>query len=193
MDAEIICNLWNCSLTERMCQFNWKRRIYHMVLLDVFFAMEKKKDRVTRAGPWCFDNKLIVIENWRRGLDHMTCDFDTYFFYIHVQGLKEEYFTREVVGMVGLLCLVHPRVVWSLASLVTSKKSRLVFLIETKLWNNECDDIKYKLKMPNPLIIESERRKGGLAFLWGRDIGVEVISYSTHHIEAIIVEGDSEP
>ncbi|GAA0162641.1 hypothetical protein LIER_18685 [Lithospermum erythrorhizon] len=89
--------------------------------------------------------------------------------------------------------LGHPRAVRSLAGLVTSKKPRFVFLIETKLRNFEWDHIKLKLKKPNALIVESDGRKGGLVLMWGRDVGVEVFSFSTHHIEAIIVEAELPP
>ncbi|GAA0174344.1 hypothetical protein LIER_41706 [Lithospermum erythrorhizon] len=40
--------------------------------------------------------------------------------------------------------------------------------------------------MGNGLIVEARGRRGGLALLWLRDVLVEVKSFSSHHIEAII-------
>ncbi|GAA0177583.1 hypothetical protein LIER_42144 [Lithospermum erythrorhizon] len=50
-----------------------------------------------------------------------------------------------------------------------------------------------KMNKPNALIVESDGRKGGLVLMWGRDVEVEVLSFSTHHIEAIIVEAELPP
>ncbi|GAA0144670.1 hypothetical protein LIER_05056 [Lithospermum erythrorhizon] len=69
------------------------------------------------------------------------------------------------------------RAIWSLVGLVTYKKSRLFFFIETKLWKHEFDHIKCILKMSNALKVDVEERRGGFALLWGRNIGVEVLSY----------------
>ncbi|GAA0148893.1 hypothetical protein LIER_36821 [Lithospermum erythrorhizon] len=46
-----------------------------------------------------------------------------------------------------------PQAVRSLTGLVTSKKHILVFMIETKLWKQEWDHIKKKLRMPNALLV----------------------------------------
>ncbi|GAA0179922.1 hypothetical protein LIER_42232 [Lithospermum erythrorhizon] len=32
-------------------------------ILQVFFATERDKERVMKQGPWCFHNKLVVVEN----------------------------------------------------------------------------------------------------------------------------------
>ncbi|GAA0185459.1 hypothetical protein LIER_32747 [Lithospermum erythrorhizon] len=69
---------------------------------------------------------------------------------------------------------------------MTNKKPRLVFLIETKLWTNEWDVVKKKLKMPNGLLVNARGRKGGLALLWLRDVQVDIKSFLTNHVEACI-------
>ncbi|GAA0152322.1 hypothetical protein LIER_10833 [Lithospermum erythrorhizon] len=77
------------------------------------------------------------------------------------------------------------------SGLVISKKSSLVFLIETKLRSDEWDFVKQKIKLANALVVEARGRKGGLALLWPRSVNVEIKSFSTHPIEAIVRENDS--
>lgn len=66
----------------------------------------------------------------------------------------------------------------------------MIFLMETKLHSSEWHFIKYRLKTPNCLLVDSRGRKGGLALLWPSTIIVTVKSYSTHHIKAIVQEED---
>lgn len=54
------------------------------------------------------------------------------------------------------------------------------------------DGIKDKLDCLEGLVVPSNERSGGLALLWKRDLQVEVLTYSNHHIDAIIGL-DSDP
>ncbi|GAA0141803.1 hypothetical protein LIER_02859 [Lithospermum erythrorhizon] len=65
--------------------------------------------------------------------------------------------------------------------------------METKLHGNEWDNMKNKLKMPQALLVDATARRGGLALLWNRDLEVEVLSFSSHHIEATIKEDGADP
>ncbi|GAA0152411.1 hypothetical protein LIER_10900 [Lithospermum erythrorhizon] len=76
--------------------------------------------------------------------------------------------------------------------LVKVNKPNLI-LVEIKLWKQEWDVIKLKLKMPNAFLVDSRGRKGGLAMLWPRSLNVTVMSYSSHHIEALIEDEDVIP
>ncbi|GAA0145187.1 hypothetical protein LIER_05439 [Lithospermum erythrorhizon] len=89
--------------------------------------------------------------------------------------------------------LDHPLAVRSLAGLMTFNKPSLAFVIETKLKDKEWDHIKKKINMSNALGVDSRGRKDGLALLWARSMKVEIKSYSTHHIEAVIVKGGEPP
>ncbi|GAA0170755.1 hypothetical protein LIER_41017 [Lithospermum erythrorhizon] len=80
----------------------------------------------------------------------------------------------------------------SLDELVTTKKPSLVFLIETKLWKEEWDQIKLKLKLPNALLVDAKDRKGHLVLLCAKSIDVDMKSFSSHHIEAFISNGTME-
>ncbi|GAA0159982.1 hypothetical protein LIER_16640 [Lithospermum erythrorhizon] len=87
----------------------------------------------------------------------------------------------------------HPRAVCSLARLVNFNKPDLVFLIDTKLRNDEWEYVKTKVKLPNALTVDARGRKGGLSLLWSRECEVEIKSFSIHHIEAIITKRGSNP
>ncbi|GAA0156988.1 hypothetical protein LIER_14348 [Lithospermum erythrorhizon] len=65
-------------------------------VFHVFFPSLGEKKRIYEIGPWCFDNQLLVIKKWRRGEDPLKIDFDSYFFWTQVRGLKGESFTKDV-------------------------------------------------------------------------------------------------
>ena len=50
------------------------------------------------------------------------------------------------------------------------------------------EKIKFKLGFANGLIVPSVGRSGGLALLWSREINLDIMSYSNHHIDATISE-----
>ncbi|GAA0168847.1 hypothetical protein LIER_23471 [Lithospermum erythrorhizon] len=85
------------------------------------------------------------------------------------------------------------RAVRSLAGLVTTKKPLLILLIETKLWTNEWEVVKKKLRMPNGFFVDARGRNGGLALLLPRDVQVDIKSFSTHHVEACIMDDPYNP
>ncbi|GAA0177723.1 hypothetical protein LIER_29740 [Lithospermum erythrorhizon] len=111
MDAEILRDLMNCSLTKeeskpkislamakawncrdiRVSRMSWP-------ILHIFFPYIKEKQRIMDNWPWCFDNHLIIMQNWARGEDPVDAPFDECKFRFHVRGLKEEYHTKEVAG-----------------------------------------------------------------------------------------------
>ena len=51
--------------------------------------------------------------------------------------------------------------------------------------------VKEKIGFPNGLIIPSEGRSGGMALLWIRDVDVEIKSFSSSHIDAIVMDSIS--
>ena len=50
---------------------------------------------------------------------------------------------------------------------------------------------KFKIGLLNGLIVPSVGRSGGFAMLWSRDIKVEIQSYSRNHIDAVVIDPDS--
>ncbi|GAA0149454.1 hypothetical protein LIER_08618 [Lithospermum erythrorhizon] len=65
--------------------------------------------------------------------------------------------------------------------------------METKLHGDEWDNIKHRLKMPQALLVNANGRRGCLALLWNRDLEVEVLYFSSHHIEEAITEDGADP
>ncbi|GAA0183762.1 hypothetical protein LIER_42461 [Lithospermum erythrorhizon] len=68
------------------------------LILHVFFPTIEEKLRVMENGPWCFDNNLIVMQSWVRGVDPIDAPFEECKFWFHIRGLKEEYYTKEVAS-----------------------------------------------------------------------------------------------
>ncbi|CAM8884344.1 unnamed protein product [Rhodiola kirilowii] len=82
------------------------------------------------------------------------------------------------------------RSVHSLAELVRSNKPRIVALIETKVDSIKLDGIRRKLGFANGFSVEREGLAGGLAVWWKEEVSLSVLSYSRHHIDCKVVEGD---
>ena len=75
-----------------------------------------------------------------------------------------------------------------LRNLVQQWDPDFVFLSETKLKNKSMEKKKMSVGFINGLIIPSHGRSGGLAFLWKKEIIVDVQSYLDRHIDAIITK-----
>ena len=66
-----------------------------------------------------------------------------------------------------------------------------VFLSETKMGIAGMKRIKMKLCFVNGLYVQSQRKSGGLALFWRKDVNLEIKSYSRHHIDAVVAEEQS--
>ena len=82
----------------------------------------------------------------------------------------------------------HPLTVNALQKVVLEKDPTLVFLMETKFAVTEMDEIKQKIERQQGLVVLSIRRVGGLALLWKNSLQVDILSYSSGHIDAIVSE-----
>ena len=72
--------------------------------------------------------------------------------------------------------------------MVLEKDLTLVFPMETKFDVMEIDGIKQKIERRQGLVVPSIRRAGGLAVLWRKSLQVDIMSYSSGHIDAIVSE-----
>ncbi|GAA0142108.1 hypothetical protein LIER_35517 [Lithospermum erythrorhizon] len=81
-------NAWNC----------WDLRVSRAggSILHVFFPSLEEKKRVMRGGSWCFDNQLLIFRNWVRGADPTNLVYNSCIFWIRVQGLNDEFYTKDV-------------------------------------------------------------------------------------------------
>lgn len=50
------------------------------------------------------------------------------------------------------------------------------------------EKVKFKLGFGNGLIYDATNRASGLALLWRANVNVEIVSYSSNHIDARIME-----
>ena len=82
----------------------------------------------------------------------------------------------------------NPRTVYALRDYLRRWNSKIIFLSETKLRLKQMEKIKFKLGFANGLIVPSVGRSGGHALLWFREINLDIMRYSNHHIDAIISE-----
>ena len=74
-----------------------------------------------------------------------------------------------------------------LRQLVRSKAPELVFLSETKFWGQKAVNLKRRLGYENGIHVDSAGKSGGLILLWGKEWVVDVNSFSSFHIDAIII------
>lgn len=78
------------------------------------------------------------------------------------------------------------RTIRDLCRLVKENRSKLVFLMETKLRQHHFDKIKNKMGFNSGFVVECVGRSGGLALLWTNDLVVDIENYSRRHINATI-------
>ena len=67
--------------------------------------------------------------------------------------------------------------------MVHQHKPLVVFLMETKRKNHEMEWLRSRWKFDNCFTVDGSGRGGGLALLWIREAGVEVLSFSKYHID----------
>ncbi|GAA0148728.1 hypothetical protein LIER_08091 [Lithospermum erythrorhizon] len=65
-------------------------------ILHIFFPLLEEKKRIMGGRPWCFDNQLVLIKDWGRNIDPLQIDFSECWFWIHLCGLTDEFFTKDV-------------------------------------------------------------------------------------------------
>lgn len=88
--------------------------------------------------------------------------------------------------------LGQPEAVQEVRSLIKLHSSCLVFLSETRLFNDHVDGLVHSLNMYNGVGVGSYGRDGGLALLWSREIKVKVQSYDKIHIDTVILDPVTE-
>ncbi|CAM8914848.1 unnamed protein product [Rhodiola kirilowii] len=86
--------------------------------------------------------------------------------------------------------LGQPRSVHSLAELVRSNKPSIVALIETKIEGRRLEGIRRRLGFANGFSVDREGLAGGLAIWWKEGVSLSIRSYSRHHIDCKVMEGD---
>ena len=88
--------------------------------------------------------------------------------------------------------LGNPRSVRELHDLVWCWNPKIVFLMETKSKKNRMERIKNRIGFSNGLIVPNVGRSGGIALLWTREISLEIKSYTKFHVDAVILDANSD-
>lgn len=88
--------------------------------------------------------------------------------------------------------LGNTRIVCELHLLVKEKTPKVVFIYETKCNRERVEKVRNCLGYANSFVVDSLRKSGGLAMLWGLDTRAELCSYSRHHISLVITNENED-
>jgi hypothetical protein len=64
--------------------------------------------------------------------------------------------------------------------------------METKLWKEKMDFIRFKLGFTCMFVVDSVGRNGGLALFWGDNIIVDIQNFSQRHTNGVVKSGGIE-
>ena len=68
---------------------------------------------------------------------------------------------------------------------------KIVFLLETKVRKRCMERIKERIGFANGLFVSCQGHSSGLALLWSRETNLEIKSFGSHHIDAVVTDGSS--
>ncbi|CAM9004002.1 unnamed protein product [Rhodiola kirilowii] len=79
-----------------------------------------------------------------------------------------------------------PLAIRALKDVVTTSKSQIVGLIETKASVKRCEHVRVRLGFRNCFSVPARGKSGGLALYWTSDVEVTICNYSFYHIDFIV-------
>ena len=82
--------------------------------------------------------------------------------------------------------LGNPQTKDELVALMTTKDPKIVFLMETKAEKYILERVGKRIQFTNLFVVPRVNKGGGLALFWKSDLDVDVQTFSTHHIDAIV-------
>ena len=82
--------------------------------------------------------------------------------------------------------LGNPQIEDELVALVTVKDPKIVFLMETKAKKYILERVGSRIQFTNLFVVPHVNTGGGLALFWKSDLDVDVQTFSTNHIDAIV-------
>lgn len=65
-----------------------------------------------------------------------------------------------------------------------------MFLCETKLTPMQISNASRKLRIESCLVVNKNGMGSGLALVWNNNVNVSITSYSSHHIDAMVQNGN---
>ncbi|KAK8314602.1 hypothetical protein V6Z11_D01G181600 [Gossypium hirsutum] len=87
----------------------------------------------------------------------------------------------------------NPATVRDLKQLLVANDPDIIFLCETKISANRFSSVRKKCNMEGCLAVNAEGKSGGLVLMWKDSSMVEIQSYSSNHIYAMVHNEDDEP
>ena len=82
--------------------------------------------------------------------------------------------------------LGNPRTRLAMKKILQLHRPQLLFFCETKLLSRQANEECRRLNLDNCFAVSRTGMSGGLAMMWNSEITVNITSYSSHHIDAII-------
>ena len=82
--------------------------------------------------------------------------------------------------------LGNPRTRLAMKKILQLHRPQLLFLCEIKLLSRQANEECRRLNLDNCFAVNRIGMSGGLAMMWNSEITVNITSYSSHHIDAII-------
>lgn len=70
-------------------------------LFQFKFSLESQLKWVIENGPWCFDNHLLVLRRWEKGMTAMNVSFSRIQLWVQVWGLPFDLMNAEVGKVLG--------------------------------------------------------------------------------------------
>ena len=70
-------------------------------LMQFKFSMESQLNWVLNNGPWSFDNHLLLLKRWEKGVTAFTVDFKVVSIWVQVWGLPFDLINEEVGKDIG--------------------------------------------------------------------------------------------
>ena len=86
--------------------------------------------------------------------------------------------------------LGNPWIGRSLGKIVREQARKICFLMETRLDEDDFENLYSDLPFQNKIIVKHPNAGGGLAFLWKNNINLEVINYTANHVLVVVIEED---
>ncbi|XP_075636949.1 uncharacterized protein LOC142609240 [Castanea sativa] len=70
-------------------------------LLQFKFSLESQLKWVVDNGPWCFDNHLLVLQRWEKGMTAINVSFPRIQLWVQVWGLPFDLMNEEAGKVIG--------------------------------------------------------------------------------------------
>jgi len=98
-----------------------------------------------------------------------------------------------IVLCLNCLGLGETQAVKDLRALLWRFSPRLVFLSKTKRSKDEMETVLSRLGDYYGTFVDARGRAGGLALLWDKNLELQIMSYSSHHIDATVRWHSQDP